>query len=328
MATTGSRALHLLSLLQRRRWWRGSELADRLEVSVRTLRRDIDRLRSLGYVVAATPGVDGGYRLEGGTADTPLLIDDDEAIAIAVGLRLAAQSSDELAEVALGAVAKVNDSLSPERRRHLDALVTTTSVGRWVTQTTGPSIDVLAATSGACRDQVRLAFAYRAADGADSDRYVEPCGVVILGGRYYLVAFDIDRDDWRTFRLDRMRDPRPARSPFPLRQWPDPDLASFVQRSIRQRPGRSRVVIDVDCAGDELRPRFGQWVSIDDVDPHRCRVTMDADSFEWALHLVVNIDHEFRVIAHDALRARMATVADRLRAAAAVVPESTTANES
>lgn len=319
MATTGSRALQLLSLLQRRRWWPGSELADRLDVSVRTLRRDIDRLRSLGYVVAASPGVDGGYRLEGGTADTPLLIGDDEAIAIAVGLRLAAQSSDELAEVALGAVAKVTDSLSPERRRRLDALVNTTTVGTWSRQTTGPSIEVLAAVSGACRDQVRLAFAYRAADGADSARYVEPCGVVILGGRYYLVAFDADRDDWRTFRLDRMHDPRPARNTFAPRAWPDPNLAVFVRRSITERPGRSRVVIDVEGSGDKLRRRFGQWVTITDLDAKHCRVTIDTDSLDGALQFVAGLDHDFRVIEPEAFGDRLATLASRLSAAATTV---------
>ncbi len=318
MADTGARTLRLLGLLQRRRWWPGQALADQLGVSPRTLRRDIDRLRSLGYAVAAAPGVDGGYRLEGGTGDTPLLIDDDEAVAIAVGLRLAAQQSDELAEAALGAVTKVIDSLSAERRRRLETLAATTSVGRWPGQTVGPPIEVLATVSGACRDQVRLSFAYRAADGTASDRYVEPCGVVILGGRSYLVAFDLDRDDWRTFRLDRMRDPRAARNTFPDRPWPADDLADYVQRSMRDAPGRTRVVIDVDGPGDDLRRRFGRWVSVIDADQGCCRVTMDADSMDRLVQFVAPLDHDFRVVEPDALRDRLAAFATRLASATAV----------
>jgi predicted DNA-binding transcriptional regulator YafY len=262
--------------------------------------------------------VDGGYRLEGGTGDTPLLIDDDEAVAIAVGLRLAAQQSDELAEAALGAVSKVIDSLSAERRRRLEAIAASTSVGRWPEQTVGPPIEVLATVSGACRDQVRLSFAYRAADGAESDRYVEPCGVVILGGRSYLVAFDLDRDDWRTFRLDRLRDPRAARNTFPDRPWPADDLADYVQHSMRDAPGRTRVVIDVDCPGEDLRRRFGRWVTVTDVDPGHCRVTMDADSMDRPVQLLAQLDHDFRVVEPDTLRVRLAELAARLTSATAI----------
>jgi predicted DNA-binding transcriptional regulator YafY len=315
VATTGARTLQLLGLLQRRRWWPGSALADRLGVSVRTLRRDVDRLRSLGYVVSATPGVDGGYRLEGGTADTPLLIDDDEAMAIAIGLRLAAQHSDELAEVALGAVSKLHGALSPERRRRVEALVATTSVGRWSSSTSGPSLEVLGAVSQACRDRVRLSFAYRAADGVDTDRYVEPCGVVILGGRSYLVAFDPDRDDWRTFRLDRIRDPRPARNSFSPRAWPEEDLATYVKRSIRAQPGRRRVVIDVAAPGEAVRARFGRWVDVTDLDPHRCRVTIDDASSDGVLQFVMHLDAACVVVEPDELRERLAGIATRLTAA-------------
>lgn len=317
MADTGARTLRLLGLLQRRRWWPGTQLAEQLGVSVRTLRRDIDRLRVLGYTVTAAPGVDGGYRLEGGTGDTPLVADDDEAIAIALGLRLAAQSSDELAEVALGAVAKVVRSLTPERRRRIEALAAATSVGRWPEQSSAPPIEVLATVSGACQDQVRLSFSYRAADGASSERYVEPCGVVILGGRYYLVAFDLDRDDWRTFRLDRLGSPRAARNTFPSRPAPADDLADYVERSIRTTPSRTHLVIEVDGPGEDIRRRFGRWAHVTDLGPTRCRVTMEAGSLHGPMQFATEVGHDFRVIGPEDLRTRLAGVAARLARATA-----------
>src|SRR5262245_16033824 len=159
MADTTARTMRLLTLLQRRRYWPGPELARRLEVSDRTLRRDVERLRTLGYSVASDRGVDGGYQLESTSGLAPLLVDNDEAVALAVGLNLAAQGSLELAEASVGALSKVLALLPAEQRRRAEAVRAATSV-RLGPSSTGPALDVLAAFAAACRDQVRLSFAY------------------------------------------------------------------------------------------------------------------------------------------------------------------------
>lgn len=179
----------------------------------------------------------------------------------------------------------------------------------------GPPLELLATVAATCRDRVRLSFAYRAADGADSERYVEPYGLVALGARHYLVAHDLDRADWRTFRLDRMTNPRPARTPFTPRPLPADDLLDYVRRSQRGIQAHHRVVIDVEIAGEALRRAYGRWVSVDDVGERRCRVTMDTDDFTWPLHILANIDAAFAVIEPAELRQRVAAVARRFSAA-------------
>src|SRR5215211_1218545 len=229
--------MRLLTLLQRRRYWPGPELAGRLEVSERTLRRDIDRLRVLGYSVASDRGVDGGYQLESASGLAPLLVDGDEAVALAVGLNLAAEGSPELAEASVGALSKVLALLPAEQRRRAETVRDATSVGPGPAPS-GPALHVLAAVAASCRDQVRVSFGYRAASGIETDRYIEPYGLVALGRRYYLVSYDLDRADWRTFRLDRMREPRPARTPFTPRPLPADDLREYVRASQRGVEGR------------------------------------------------------------------------------------------
>ena len=208
--TTSSRLLKLLSLLQARGDWPGAELADRLEVSRRTIRRDVERLRNLGYPVESLSGPAGGYRLRAGTAMPPLLLDEEEAIAIAVGLRTAAQASVAgIEEASVRALVKLEQVLPAHLRRRVSALggATATLPG------SGPTVDPqdLTTIASACRDRERLRFAYRSRDGADSRRLVEPQSIVNFGRRWYLVAWDRDREDWRTFRVDRLRSPpRPA----------------------------------------------------------------------------------------------------------------------
>ena len=205
MTMTSGRLLRLLSLLQARRYWPGDELADRLEVSGRTIRRDVERLRELGYPVDATTGPDGGYRLEAGTAMPPLLLDDDEAVAIAVGLRTAAGASvTGIEETSVRALVKLEQVLPPHLRRRVNALGSATRRSPAGPDGTQVDPEALTVIAGACRDRERLRFAYTARDGAETRRHVEPLSLVNLGRRWYLVAWDCDRRDWRTFRMDRI----------------------------------------------------------------------------------------------------------------------------
>ncbi|MET0275306.1 MAG: YafY family protein [Acidimicrobiia bacterium] len=314
MADTAARTMRLLTLLQRRRYWPGPELARRLEVSDRTLRRDIDRLRSLGYTVASDRGVDGGYQLEATAGLASVLIDNDEAVALAVGLNLAAQGSPELAEASVGVLSKVLALLPADQRRRAESVRAVTSIGPG-SAPVGPALELLGTVAAACRDHVRLAFEYRAADGAETQRYVEPYGLVALGTRYYLVAYDADRDDWRTFRLDRMTEPRPARSPFTPRALPADDLHEYVRDAHRRMQTGQRVIIEVDAPAEALQRAYGRWVEVEALGRTRARLTMETDDFTWPLHVLVNVDASFTVIEPQALRDLVAGIADRFTAA-------------
>lgn len=295
MADTAARTMRLLTLLQRRRYWPGPELARRLEVSPRTLRRDVERLRSLGYAVAADRGVAGGYQLESADAVAPLLVDNDEAVALAVGLQLAAQGAPELAEAAIGALSKVLPLLPADRRRRARSVSEATALGPGALPAPGPPLDVLAIAASACRDGVRLSFHYQRVDGVGSERYVEPCGLVALGARYYLVAFDGERDDWRTFRLDRISDVRAARTPFTRRPPPADDLQGWVRDAHRRLRSRYRVVVVLHCSADLLAD-YRRWVDVEAIDDGGCRVAMDTDDFSWPLQLVATVGVEFDIV--------------------------------
>lgn len=243
---TSSRLLALLSLLQQRREWSGPELADRLEVGSRTIRRDVDKLRGLGYPIEAAPGVAGGYRLGAGAEMPPLLLDDAEAVAVAVGLRTAACGTiGGIEETSVRALAKLEQLLPERLRRRVQALGDATSAF----QVDGPQIDAdtLAELASACRDATRLRFGYTAKDGSETRRHAEPSAVVHSGWRWYLVAFDLDRDAWRTFRIDRIAGSLMPTGRGTRREIPGGDAAAFVKKSIRQGdavtpvPGRIRV---------------------------------------------------------------------------------------
>ncbi|MBO4275626.1 helix-turn-helix transcriptional regulator, partial [Microbispora triticiradicis] len=216
MLETSARLLRLLSLLQARRDWPGATLADQLGVSERTVRRDVDRLRELGYPVESTRGTDGGYRLVAGTAMPPLLLDDDEAVAAAIGLRAAAGVAG-VEEAAERAAAKLEQVLPSRLRRRVGALQTHSEPVP--PDRPGPAIDpaVLGVLAAACRDRERLRFDYRAHDGSSGVRIVEPYRLVSWGRRWYLVAWDTGRDDWRTFRVDRIAPRTPTGPRFPPR---------------------------------------------------------------------------------------------------------------
>ena len=265
MANTSSRTLRLLSLLQTHRYWPGAELADRLGVSVRTLRRDVDRLRELGYPVEAHRGVDGGYQLAAGAALPPLVLDDEEAVALAVGLQAAANGGVAgVAEASVRALAKVVQVMPPRLRRRVEALRAVTVPGDVRRRRAGRRPGALTAVAQACRDAERLGFGYAAADGTRTDRHVEPHRLVPLGRRWYLVAYDLDRHDWRSFRLDRLDAPRATGARFRPRDLPADDAAAFVRAGLRNLPTSYEVEVLVDAPADAVRARVGRWVSVEE----------------------------------------------------------------
>ena len=297
MASTSSRTLQLLSLLQSQRYWPGGHLADRLGVSVRTLRRDVERLRELGYPVQAARGVDGGYSLAPGAALPPLVLDDDEAVALAVGLHAATTSSvTGMAEASVSALAKVVQVMPSRLRRRVDALRAVTVSSGW--GSTGPAVapEVLTTVAQACRDDERLSFAYRAGDGTASDRTVEPHRLVPLGRRWYLVAYDLDRADWRSFRLDRLTAPTALGTRFRQRTLPATDAAAFVRRGIGGQPAHFDVEAVVEAPPEVVRNRLGTWATAEDDGHGATRLRMRTDSLDWAALALGSVRAELRVV--------------------------------
>lgn len=296
MASTGSRALQLLSLLQTHRYWPGHELADRLGISPRTLRRDVERLRDLGYPVDATRGVAGGYQLAAGASLPPLVVDDDEAVALAVGLRTAAQSGiSGVDEASVRALAKIVQVMPPRLRRRVDALRMTT-----LSTTLGPApsadAGILTTLAQACRDEERIEFAYVARDAQASTRTVEPHRLVSIERRWYLVAYDLTRFDWRSFRLDRIADPRPTGTRFRPRALPAEDAAAYVRESLHSviEP----VVVDavVEAPLERVLDVLQRWADVEEQGDGSSRVRITADSAEWALFGLAAVDAPFRIL--------------------------------
>jgi predicted DNA-binding transcriptional regulator YafY len=293
---TSSRLLALLSFLQAPRAWSGSELAVRLEVSRRTIRRDVDRLRDLGYPVEGTVGVRGGYRLVAGTAMPPLLLDDEEAVAIAVGLRIAAGNavvgSDE---ASVRALAKLEQVLPPRLRSRVAALGAATAPLTWYEPNVDP--EILTTIARAIGSGERLRFAYRAPDGTESRRDVEPNGLVIMGRRWYLLAWDGDREDWRTFRVDRVGDPWTTAARGPRHQLPDGiEPAAFVkQQQLGQAP-TYRMEATIEAPAERVARRIGDDLShLVSLDADRCRVTIAGDTLEWLTFRLVLLDADFEI---------------------------------
>ncbi|MFF5052578.1 helix-turn-helix transcriptional regulator [Micromonospora sp. NPDC000663] len=294
MANTSSRTLRLLALLQTHRHWSGTDLADRLGISERTLRRDVDRLRELGYPVSASRGTDGGYQLAPGAVLPPLLLDDEEGVALAVGMGDAAQSGIAgIEDAAVRALTKVVQVLPPRLRARVNALramtVSPTAAGPVV------PADVLTVIAQACRDEERLRFRYTARGGADTERDVEPHRLVALGGRWYLAAYDLSRHDWRSFRLDRLTDPRSLGARFRPRPLPAGDAAQFVRASTGVPPAYTVRTL-VHAPAEHVRRIVGQWGTIEAVDGRRCRLTMVSTSLDWPTQALGNIGADFEVL--------------------------------
>jgi len=310
------RALLLLSLLQTHRFWPGAELTERLGVSARTLRRDVDRLRALGYPVDATPGAAGGYRLGAGAHLPPLLLDDEEAVAIAVGLRTAAGASiDGMDDTALRALAKLEQVLPDRLRRRVHAVHSNVVS---LQREGGPTVDAdaLAILALACRDREQVRFDYRRRDGDDSSRLVEPHQLVSAGRRWYLVAWDVRRDDWRTFRLDRLERARLAGVRCAGRELPGGDAAAFVAESIRTMPLPYSAVLDVDGPSDAVRDALS-WsdAEVEELGAARSRVRIGSGSTDALVRVVTMLAGSFAVAVRepDDLAARVDQVVARLQ---------------
>lgn len=318
MLQTSARLLRLLSLLQTHRDWTGPELADRLEVSPRTVRRDVDRLRGLGYPVDAAPGVAGGYRLGAGAELPPLLLDDDEAVAVAVGLSTAAGGTVAgIEETSVRALLKLEQVLPNHLRRRVNALHahTVPLLGNPTT------VDARALTviAGACRDHERLRFPYSSRVGAGTRRLVEPHSLVCTGRRWYLLAWDCGREDWRTFRVDRIDSCPTTDRRFDPRPPPDPDVAAYVQRAISQSGYRHVAHVVLHCPVAAVRqwvgPGFGTLTAID---AERCELRAGADRLEQLALWITMLGVEFDVLEPAELRDALRAVAARMERAAVV----------
>ncbi|MFD2765383.1 helix-turn-helix transcriptional regulator [Micromonospora eburnea] len=312
--TTTERVLRLLALLQRRPSWTATELAAELGVTDRSVRRDVERLRALGYPVHATAGVGGGYRLGAGTRLPPLLLDDEEAIATAVSLRLAAGGTVAGAgEAALRALTKLDQVMPSRLRAEVRAVhgATETLVGP------GVEIDaeLLVTLARACRDAVRVRFRYAGRDGGERERTVEPVRMVTTGRRWYLMARDVDRDDWRTFRLDRMREV--AATTWHFRPMPHPDPVAYVRRSVTEAPYRYLARVRLRARPDQVRelvpPQVGH---VEDDRDGWCVLVVGGENLEWLAAHVARLGFDAEVLEPPELREAAARLARRLAAMA------------
>jgi predicted DNA-binding transcriptional regulator YafY len=315
MLETSARLLRLLSLLQSRPDWPGPELAERLGVTTRTVRRDADRLRELGYPVRSLAGPGGGYQLGVGAALPPLLLDDDEAVAVTVGLRAAASGSVAgFEETSLRALAKLEQVL-PSRLKHRVAAMQSAILPLTAS---GPAVDanLLAVLAAACRGHESVRFGYQG-----RTRRVEPYRLVHTGRRWYLLAFDLERDDWRTFRLDRV-DAAPQPGPrFTPRPGPAEDLNAYLTDKLSSAPYRCRATVRFHCPVEDLAERTSPTAGrLERYDDRSCLFHTGAATLdEIALHIALK-GVDFEVLDPPELRDHLRTLATRLTRATTPPP--------
>ncbi|WP_214412065.1 helix-turn-helix transcriptional regulator [Sphaerisporangium fuscum] len=329
MPKTSARLLSLLSLLQARRDWPGALLAERLNISPRTVRRDVDRLRELGYPIVATKGPDGGYRLDAGTELPPLLFDDDQAVALAVALQIAATTGAGIEEAAARALNTVRQVMPARLRRRIDTL-RVTAVERPATRQ-DPQVDgsllMTLNTAVHAREVLRFDYAPASPPGAGEDepavappRRVQPHHLVTWGGRWYLVAWDLDRDDWRTFRADRIIPRTPTGPRFPPREVPDGNVAAFVTSRFQGSGGsggwpcQGEVILDLPAA---VVSRYTRDGIVEELGPDRCRLVLGSWSWPGLAAAIGRFDADIEVIGPAELKAAFAHLACRYAAAAA-----------
>ncbi len=310
MPDTAARLLRLLGLLQRRPSWSGEELADQLGVGPRTVRRDADRLREIGYAVDTTPGPHGGYRLGIGADMPPLLLDDEEAMAVALLLGVSAGAAiPGIERPALATLARIDRLLPPRLRLPLAALRAST-VPLMSRHDTVPA-EYLVTLARACDSKERVVFAYRTRQGEEGQRRAEPHWLVPTDRRWYLVAHDLDRDDWRTFRVDRMSDIRATGHTFRPRPLADP--AAFVNQSISVAPflhqARVRLVAPAAEMSSRVPPDIGV---VEAFGTEECWLELGAESLQWIAGYLVGLGVDFEVERPVELRAYLAKLGTRL----------------
>jgi predicted DNA-binding transcriptional regulator YafY len=315
MAEPSARLLRLLSLLQMSREWPGSELADRLGVTPRTVRRDVERLRELGYPVRATVGVHGGYRLAAGKAMPPLLLDDDEAVAVALGLRTAAgQPVAGIADASLRALAKLQQVLPRRLRRRVEMLATAAPPYPMTSLVDPGQLTVLAAAAAA---DERVRFDYRRNDGGFGERLVEPHRLVVVGRRWYLLAHDNERHDWRTFRIDRIENARTTGVRVPPREPPG-DAAEFVTTRLYDRVPVYPAVATLELPVREAATRLGDHAGrLDPVGDAACRWHSAEDTVEWLATRLLLLGCDFTVHEPAELIEHLGVLATRITRAGA-----------
>lgn len=315
MLETSARLLRLLSLLQSRRDWTGAQLAARLGVTTRTVRNDVGRLRGLGYPVEARPGVTGGYRLGAGGTLPPLLLDDEEAVAVAIGLRTAAGGSVAgIEETSVRALAKLQQVL-PSRLRHRVSAFQSHALPM---PSRGPRVDpdVLTVIASACRDHERLRFDYRTHSGAASRRSVEPYRLVNDRRRWYLVAWNLDRGGWRTFRVDRIEPRTPTGPRFTPRALPpDHQVTAEVARGIGEATWRYRARVTVHAPATHVEGRLPIPVKVESLGPDRCAFEPGSDHPQMLALYLGMLDADFEILDSPELVDALRELAERYQRA-------------
>jgi predicted DNA-binding transcriptional regulator YafY len=321
MSDTTARVLQLLGLLQSRAMWTGPELAEHLGVTTRSVRRDVERLRQLGYPVRASTGVGGGYQLGAGGKLPPLLLDPEEAVAVTVSLRLAAGGSvSGVEESALRALAKLDQVLPAHLRGEVEAISQAVAVVEGVNVPVDAQL--LSTVARACRDRVLLDFAYRSRDGEPSSRRVEPYRVVAMGRRWYLLAYDTDRADWRSFRLDRVQVDDVHATTFRFVPRPAPDPVTYVRDSVIRSPYRYVARLRIHASLDEVAARVPQNAgTLTDLGDGTCELETGAETLDYLAIETLWLGAPFDVLDPPELREHTRALAERLEAAAGPLPD-------
>jgi len=315
MLSATARLIRLLSLFQAQRSWNGADLAARLEITGRTLRRDVDRLRSLGYTVDSTSGVAGGYRLGAGTALPPLLLEDEEAIAVALGLSNPANAQGDIETASMRALAKLEQLMPPPLRRRLDSV--RASVVPVMRSKSPVRLKAVSFLAQACTDRLALRFGYRDHHDATTERSVEPHRVVQTGHRWYLLAWDTVREDWRTFRLDRIVGAEATGARFTPRRLPHGDVASYMEHALQVSPYLHHATVVVHAPPGALEAYLG-WVGgvPEPIGDHATRITTGANSLDALAVWLGCLPHDVEVESPKELADHLALVAVRLGKAA------------
>jgi predicted DNA-binding transcriptional regulator YafY len=335
MPKTSARLLSLLSLLQARRDWPGALLAERLDISPRTVRRDVDRLRELGYPIVAFKGPDGGYRLDAGTELPPLLFDDEQAVALAVALQIATTTGAGIEEAAARALNTVRQVMPVRLRRRIDILQVT-AVERPATRPdrqVGSSVLMTLSAAVHAREVLRFDYAPASPPGATDDdraepppRRVQPHHLVTWGGRWYLVAWDLDREGWRTFRADRIIPRTPTGPRFTPRELPGGNVAAFVAGRFRGSddsdgsgdwPCRGEVILDLPAA---VVSRYTRDGVVEELGPDRCRLVLGSWSWPGLAAAIGSFDADIEVVGPAELKDAFAHLARRYADAATDAP--------